>query len=105
MKYIMEYIMEYIMRSRKILILLVIITLIIIIYEIIRLKTLLSCPKPIIEYRYVPRTFKDEQNEPIPIEDIFNAMFSKPSPWMMSRGIGERSRLDTRLDGRSKNFV
>ena len=75
------------------------------IYEILRVKFLASCPKPIIEYRYVPRTFKDEQNEPIPIDDIVGTMFSQPSPWMVSRGVGFRNRLDTRLDGRAQNYV
>lgn len=93
------------MKSQKIIIIIIVIIIAIITYEIIRLKTITKCPKPIIEYRYVPRTFKDEQNEPIPIDDIFSAMFAKPSPWMMSRGIGARSRLDTKLDGRAKNFI
>lgn len=93
------------MDTRKIIIIIIIIIIAVIIYEIIRLKTMTKCPKPVVEYRYVPRTFKDEQNEPIPINDIFSAMFAKPSPWMMSRGIGARSRLDTKLDGRAKIFI
>lgn len=93
------------MDTFKIILTILGIVLIFIVYEIIRIKTFNQCPKPYVDYRYVPRTFKDEQNEPIPIDDIFNSMFAKPSPWMMSRGIGARSRLDTRLDGRAKNFV
>jgi hypothetical protein len=56
--------------------------------EMTRLDAIKQCPKPIIEYRYVPRSFKEEQAEPIPIKDIFGTMFANPSPWMMSRGIG-----------------
>lgn len=59
-----------------------------------------KCPKPFIQYKYIPRSFKDEQEEPVPIVDIFNSMFSQPSPWMMSRGIGLTDRRNTTLAGR-----
>ncbi len=39
---------------------------------------------PKIEYRYIPRTFEEEQNEPVYVSDIFETMFSQPSPWIMS---------------------
>ena len=71
--------------------------------EIVRLNTLAKCPAPVTEYRYIPRTFKDEQNERIPIEDIFGKMFGNVSPWMMSRGINETGRtklIDTSLFNR-----
>ena len=35
------------------------------------------CPAPIIEYRYIPRTFKEEQENPTKVSDIFNNMFNK----------------------------
>jgi hypothetical protein len=85
------------MNFQKIIGLIIGIILLLIIYEIIRIGTLKKCPKPYIEYRYVPRSFKDEQDEPVPIADIFNKMFAKPSPWMMSRGIGINDRRDTGL--------
>lgn len=44
-----------------------------------------------IVYRYIPRTFDEEQNEPVYPSDIFNAMFTQPSTW-----IGETTDLDTR---------
>jgi len=88
------------MDFEKLLLLMMCIIIILIGYEIVRLRTMKSCPKPYIEYRYVPRSFKDEQDEPIPIEDIFNSMFAKPSPWMISRGIGLKDRRETGLKGR-----
>ena len=66
----------------------------------VRLNTMKKCPKPYIEYRYVPRSFKEEQNERVPIEDIFNKMFAYPSPWMISKGIGITDKRDTGLGGR-----
>lgn len=53
-----------------------------------------SKDKEIVEkiiYRYIPRTFEEEQNEPVYPSDIFNAMFTQPSTW-----IGETTDLDTR---------
>ncbi len=88
------------MNIQKLIGLIILIVLLFIGYEIIRLNTLKKCPKPYIEYRYVPRSFKDEQDEPVPIDDIFNKMFAKPSPWMMSRGIGLNDRRDTGLANR-----
>ena len=44
-------------------------------------KSLYSCPAPIVEYRYVPRTFQEEQNNPTNVSDSFQTMFDKSSPW------------------------
>jgi len=45
-----------------------------------------KCPEQKIIYKYIPRTFEDEQNEPVYVSDIFETMFSQPSPWMVSIG-------------------
>ena len=81
-------------------IIMIIIIIILIGYEFVKYNTLKQCPKPVIEYRYVPRSFKDEQEERVPIEDIFKKMFANPSPWMISRGIGLTDKRDTGLAGR-----
>ena len=88
------------MNFEKLLLLIMCVIILFIGYEAIRLQTMKKCPKPYIEYRYVPRSFKDEQEEPVPLEDIFNSMFSKSSPWMMSRGIGLKDKRETGLKGR-----
>lgn len=41
-------------------------------------------PKTRIEYRYIPRTYEDEMSEPIFVSEIFDTMFSQPSPWLLS---------------------
>ena len=41
-----------------------------------------KCPPPKVEYRYVPRTFVEEQNEPVPVTEIFAKMFLEPTPWL-----------------------
>jgi len=43
-----------------------------------------TCPPDKVIYRFVPRTFKEEQDSPIPIKDIFGDMFANPSPWVGS---------------------
>jgi hypothetical protein len=76
------------LKTNNILLFLIFMVIIIIIIEFVKLNTLTKCPKPIIEYKYVPRTFKEEQDEPVFIQDIFYNMFNKSSPWMLSRNIG-----------------
>ena len=46
------------------------------------IKSHQSCPAPIVEYRYIPRTFKEEQENPTKVSEIFTDMFNKPSPWL-----------------------
>jgi len=88
------------MNINKLMITIILILVALIIYQIIKQTTLKQCPKPHVEYKYVPRSFRDEQEEPVSIEEIFNKMFAKPSPWMMSRGIGLTDRRNTSLIGR-----
>lgn len=42
-----------------------------------------KCQSQKIEYKYIPRTFQQEQNNPIYPSDIFIKMFQKPDPWML----------------------
>lgn len=44
-----------------------------------------KCPPPKVEYRYIPRTFEEEQENPPKVSELFNTMFSQPSPWI--RGV------------------
>ena len=37
---------------------------------------------PKIEYRYVPRTFFEEQTAPTDLKKSFSSMFDEPSNWM-----------------------
>ena len=45
-----------------------------------------ECPPTKIEYRYVPRTFVEEQEDPTPVSEIFAKMFIEPSPWIGHSG-------------------
>ena len=41
-------------------------------------------------YRYVPRTFIEDQENPIPLDDIFYSMFNNPSPYVASVDVTRR---------------
>ena len=41
-----------------------------------------TCPPPQVEYRYIPRTFEEEQTSPAKVSQLFRDMFEKPSPWV-----------------------
>lgn len=46
------------------------------------IKSKQTCPTKAVEYRFVPRTFKEEQESPVSVHDVFEDMFKKPSPWV-----------------------
>jgi len=52
--------------------------------DIVRIQAGLVKQLPRIIYRYIPRTFEEEQLDPVYITDIFGTMFSQPSPWVGS---------------------
>jgi hypothetical protein len=43
-----------------------------------------KCPEAKIVYRYLPRSFEEEQSEPVYVSDIFKTMFTQQSPWIRS---------------------
>ena len=49
----------------------------------------LQCPPPVIEYRYVTKTFDDEQNDRQPLMSIsgISDMFNKDSSWINARNL------------------
>jgi len=49
-----------------------------------------NCPPPIVEYKYVPRTFEEEQNLPRPLLSIFGKMFNEDSAWMQTQGYADK---------------
>ena len=55
------------------------------------IKSSQKCPVQKVIYKYIPRTFEEEQEEPVYVSDIFRTMFTQPSTW-----IGDVTDLDTR---------
>ena len=85
--------------NRGILIIILYIGIILIVINLTRTKK--ECPQSQIIYKYIPRTFEEEQNEPVLISDIFKTMFTQQSPW-----IGSINEVDTRkIESINRYFV
>ena len=48
------------------------------------LKNSLMCPEKEIIYKYIPRTFEEEQEDQVFVSDIFKSMFVNEDPWIKS---------------------
>lgn len=51
------------------------------------------CGAPRVEYRYVPRSFIDEQDDPLPLKDLVGDMFDRQAPWKASFNIYEKPKI------------
>lgn len=56
------------------------------------IKSNLQCPPPKIEYRYVSKTFEDEQDVQTPIMSIggMYSMFENDSPWIQDNSFATK---------------
>ncbi len=45
-----------------------------------------DCPPPRVEYRYIPKTFEEEQMDKVPILGTYGKLFTHASPWENSLG-------------------
>ena len=64
------------------LILLIIVFIGIIFITINIVKDGFKCEEKQIIYRYIPRTFDEEQEDPVYVSDIFKNLWSHKSPWI-----------------------
>ena len=62
-----------------------------------------SCPPAKIEYRYIPRTFYNEQMSPGNVQQTFNNMFSSNTAWM-NHPLGTDSS-NTNLNNNTNNLM
>jgi hypothetical protein len=69
---------------KSIIMLLVFLGIIFIIVDVVKIKEGLVDREPKIIYRYIPKSFDEEQMEPVFASEIFETMFSQPSPWILS---------------------
>jgi len=49
-------------------------------------KTNVTCPPPVTEFKYLERTFNEEQSMPRPILTQFSSMFEGPDAWVQTNG-------------------
>jgi len=69
---------------RAIILIIIFIGILFVTIETVRIQAGLIEQKPKIEYKYIPRTFEEEQMQPVFVSEIFETMFSQPSPWILS---------------------
>jgi hypothetical protein len=55
-----------------------------------------KCPPAKIEYRYIPRTFQQDQENPVKISELFHTLFTEPSPWI--RGVIETPSKNSEIN-------
>lgn len=68
--------------NNVLMIIIIFIAIIMIVIDVTRIKAGLVKKDPKIIYRYIPRTFEEEQLDPVYVTDIFETLFSQPSPWV-----------------------
>ena len=49
-------------------------------------KTYNSSPPPQTIYKFIPRSFAENQANPVPLDAIFGKMFNNATPWVASFG-------------------
>jgi len=64
--------------------------LLLVLVDIIR--TYNQCPPNKTIYKYIPRTLREEQENPVPLNDIFYTMFNNPTTWVATVDIERRKR-------------
>ena len=47
-------------------------------------RTYNKCQDPQIIYRYIPRSLAEEEENPVPLDDLFYDMFNNPTVWVSS---------------------
>jgi len=81
------------MKSLVILILIIGICMVVIGYN----KSNQICPANRVEFRYIPRTFEQEQDTPIPVLSVFGKMFQDEDAWMMNQGYAAHQKTASNL--------
>jgi len=77
----------------SLIVILIFLGILLIVVEIVKINSSKN-KEPQIIYRYIPRTFAEEQLDPIPVSGIFSTMFSQPSPWVNSLRIYDRRKQE-----------
>lgn len=57
-------------------------------------KMTADCTRTKIIYKYIPRTFREEQESPINVSELFSDLFSRPSPFIGGFALDKTTRTD-----------
>lgn len=53
-----------------------------------------ECTRTKIIYKYIPRTFREEQESPVSVSELFADMFEKSTPWVGGFTMDKTTRTD-----------
>jgi hypothetical protein len=56
-----------------------------------------QCPQSKVIYKFVPRTFREEQESPISVSELFAKMFEEPTPWVGGFTLNKTLRRDLNM--------
>jgi len=68
-------------------------------------KTNQQCPPPVVEYRYVPMTFAQEQDLSVPVLSVYGKMFEDNSPWVKAQGYADQTTVRQLQKDVNKNLI
>lgn len=60
------------------------------------------CPPNRVEFRYIPRTFEQEQEAPVPVLSIFGKMFRDEDAWMQVQGYASSNGVGRLLNNKTQ---
>lgn len=81
------------MKYKEILIFLLFMGILFIVVDIV--KATFKCKEQKVVYRFLPKTYEEEWESPVSVTDIFDTMFSQPSPWIGSIGTYRRKKQES----------
>ena len=69
---------------KAIILILIFVGILFVTVEVVRVYAGLNKTDPKIEYRYIPRTFEEDQLDPIYVSEVFSDMFQNSSAWILA---------------------
>ena len=78
---------------KNLLTILIFLGFVIIIVDYVKKSTKNKCPQNKIIYKYIPRSFNDQQDDPVMVSEIFDELFKQPTPWISSIGSKNQREL------------
>jgi len=63
-----------------------------------------NCPLPKVEYRYIPRSFYEEQVSSVNLKNLYSDMFNEPDTWS-KYPLGSIQSIDSYNSANYSNFI
>ena len=53
-----------------------------------------DCTRTKIIYKFIPRSFREDQESPVSVSELFADLFARPSPWTGGFALDSTKRTD-----------